>query len=93
MSGAIENPAGRSLQKMTRLQQWEKPALIIGVVGIPASLPGAFTATEQFVRSWLLSNLFWLAISLGAMPVLMIHHLVGGKWGFATRRLLESALR
>jgi hypothetical protein len=77
---------------MTRLQRWETPSLIIGAVGILGSLLGAYTATDQFFRSWLLSYLFWLAISLGALPVLMIHHLVGGKWGFATRRLLESAL-
>ena len=78
---------------MTRLQRWEKPALIVGAVGILASILGAFTATDQFFRSWLLSYLFWFAITLGALPLLMIHHLVGGKWGFATRRMLESASR
>src|SRR4051794_15147055 len=78
---------------MTRLQQWEKPALIVGAVGILASLLGAFIATDQFFRSWLLAYLFWFAIALGALPLVMIHHLVGGKWGFATRRILESATR
>jgi len=96
MSGANASPTGRSheeISEMTRLQQWEKPALMIGAVGLLVSLLGAFTATEQFFRSWLLAYLFWFAISLGALPVLMLHHLVGGKWGFATRRLLESALQ
>jgi hypothetical protein len=78
---------------MTRLQQWEKPALIVGAAGILASLLGAFVATDQFFRSWLLAYLFWLAIALGALPLVMLHHLVGGKWGFATRRILESATR
>jgi hypothetical protein len=78
---------------MTRLQQWEKPALIVGAVGILASLLGAFVATDQFFRSWLLAYLFWFAIALGALPLVMLHHLVGGKWGFATRRILESATR
>jgi hypothetical protein len=78
---------------MNPLQQWEKPALIVGAVGIAASLIGAFVATEQFFRSWLLGYLFWFAIALGALPLVMLHHLVGGKWGFASRRVLESATR
>jgi hypothetical protein len=78
---------------MTRLQQFERPAAIIGAAGILVSLLGAATSTDQFFRSWLLSYLFWFAIALGALPLVMLHHLVGGKWGFATRRILESVTR
>lgn len=76
---------------MTRLQQFERPAMIIGAVGIVASIIGAVIASDQFFRSWLLSYLFWFAIALGALPLVMLHHLVGGRWGFATRRVLESS--
>jgi hypothetical protein len=78
---------------MNRLQKFERPALIIGALGILVSLVGATVARDQFFRSWLLSYLFWFAIALGALPLVMLHHLVGGKWGFATRRILESVTR
>lgn len=78
---------------MTRLQQFERPAIIVGAIGILVSFVGAATSTDQFFRSWLLSYLFWFAIALGALPLVMLHHLVGGKWGFATRRILESVTR
>ena len=78
---------------MTGLQQFERPAIIIGAIGILVSFVGAATSTDQFFRSWLLSYLFWFAIALGALPLVMLHHLVGGKWGFATRRILESVTR
>ena len=75
------------------MNRYERPALIVGIVGIAASAIGAVVVTDQFFRSWMLSSLFWLAIALGALPLLMIHHLVGGKWGFAIRRILEAASR
>jgi hypothetical protein len=78
---------------VTRLQQFERPALLIGAACLLISLIGAVTATDQFFRSWLLAFLFWFAIALGALPLVMLHHLVGGNWGFATRRILESVTR
>jgi hypothetical protein len=30
---------------------------------------------------------------LGCLGVLMIHHLVGGTWGFVIQRCLEAAIR
>ena len=78
---------------MTRLQRFEMPAALIGAAGILISFVGAATSADQFFRSWLLSYLFWFAIALGALPLVMLHHLVGGEWGFATRRILESVTR
>jgi hypothetical protein len=78
---------------MTSLQQFERPAAIIGAAGLLVSFLGAAISTDQFFRSWLLSYLFWFAIALGALPLVMLHHLVGGNWGFATRRILESVTR
>jgi hypothetical protein len=75
------------------LQRLERPAWIVGSIGILASLVGAAIATEQFFRSYLLAYLFWFAIAAGSLPLVMIHHLVGGRWGFAIRRILESSAR
>jgi hypothetical protein len=48
---------------------------------------------EQFFRSYLIAYLFWLGLALGCLPVLMLHHLVGGTWGFSVRRILEAGTR
>ena len=48
---------------------------------------------EQFLRSYLLAYLFWTGIALGSLAILLLHHLVGGEWGFVIRRALESGTR
>jgi hypothetical protein len=75
------------------LQRLERPAWIVGGIGILASILGAIIATDQFFRSYLLAYLFWFAIAAGSLPLVMIHHLVGGRWGFVIRRILESSAR
>jgi hypothetical protein len=40
-----------------------------------------------------MAYLFWLAIPLGSLVMLMIHHLTGGGWTFAIRRPMEAAIR
>jgi hypothetical protein len=68
-------------------------ALIVGVVGILATLVGGALDATQFFRSYLFAFLFWTGIGLGCMSILMIHHLSGGIWGLAIRRLLEAGAR
>jgi hypothetical protein len=48
---------------------------------------------DQLFRSYLIAYLFWLGIALGCLPLLMLHHLVGGRWGFVLRRVLEAGTR
>jgi hypothetical protein len=48
---------------------------------------------EQLFRSYLVAYLFWFGIALGCLPLLMLHHLVGGTWGFVIRRILEAGTR
>ena len=48
---------------------------------------------EQLFRSYLIAYLFWFGIALGCLPLLMLHHLVGGAWGFAIRRVFEAGTR
>src|SRR5262245_5199796 len=70
-----------------------RPLLVAGVAGGLACLIGIFFNANQFYRSYLIAYLFWLAIALGCLPLLMLHHLVGGVWGFVIRRILESGTR
>lgn len=74
----------------------ERPARIAfaaGAVGLAISLLGAFFDSVQFFQSYLVAYIFWLAIPLGSLAILMLHHLVGGAWGWVIRRLLEAATR
>ncbi len=60
--------------------------------GVLVCALAAALAGEQFYRSALFAFFIWLNVSLGALAQLMLHHLTGGRWGFAIRRLLEAAL-
>ncbi|MCI0460086.1 MAG: hypothetical protein L0Z62_24305 [Gemmataceae bacterium] len=69
-------------------------ALIAGFVGLGLCALGALVlerGREQFFRSWLMAFLFWLALPLGSLAILMLHNQTGGRWGLALRRVLEAA--
>lgn len=71
--------------------QWvQRPALIAGLVGLVLALVGAFLDQTQFWQSYLLAYIFWLEIGLGCLGLLMVHHLVGGRWSARIRHLLET---
>jgi hypothetical protein len=82
-----------SESELSFLKPARQRSLAIGVVAIVVCVIGAFFDRQQFFRSYLMAYIFWLGIPLGAFGVLMIHHLVGGTWGFVIQRLLESAIR
>ncbi len=75
---------------VTRL---EKRALILGLVALAVCVVAGFHSPTQFFRSYLLGYIFWLGVALGCAAILMLHHLVGGGWGFPIRRMLESGTR
>lgn len=67
------------------------PALAAGVLGLAACAAGALLDPAGTWPSYLFALMFWLGIALGSLAILMLHHLVGGGWGFGVRRLLEAA--
>jgi hypothetical protein len=71
----------------------QQRALVVGGVALVLCAVGYFLNPAQLLRSYLVAFLLWLAIALGCAAVLMLHHLVGGNWGFAIRRVLESGAR
>ena len=52
-----------------------------------------FVHPDLFFPAYLIGYIFCIGITLGSLFFLMIHHLVGGRWGFALRRVLEAATR
>lgn len=75
------------------LDNLQTRSLVVGLAGAAALLAGAFLTPEQFYRSYLIGYLMWVGVALGSMGVLMIHHMVGGRWGVAIRRYVESGAR
>ncbi len=74
-------------------ERLQRGALVAGVVGLGLCAAGAFANPKQFFFSWMLGFLFWMGIALGSLALLMLHHLVGGSWGFIVQRALEAAAR
>ena len=75
------------------LDRVQRNALILGAIGAAASIAGAFLDLEQFSRSYLVSWLYWLGITMGCFGILMLHHLTRGSWGLMVRRIFEAASR
>ena len=73
-----------------QLKRIQKIALIFGVVGLIASIGGAFISPKDFFQSYLLGYVFWFHIALGHLAILLIHHLAGGRWAFVPRRFFET---
>ena len=68
-------------------------AVGVGGIALAVCLVGAYFDQQQFFRSYLMAYFFWLGVPLGCFAIVMIHHLVGGTWGFVIQRPLESAIR
>lgn len=65
----------------------------IGIAGVVVCVIGAIFDHVQFFRSYLLGWLLWLGVAVGCLAILMLYHMVGGRWGFLIRRILEAATR
>lgn len=72
------------------LDRLQRPALILGLLGVILLVVGALFSPEQFFRSYLIGYLFWVGIGLGCLAVAMIHNLSGGAWGMVIRGIVES---
>ena len=78
------------------VDQIARRALIVGLAGIAFCILPAIASAglrQQFFRSYLLSFVFWIGITLGCLAILMVQHMSGGAWGLVIRRVLESATR
>jgi hypothetical protein len=75
------------------LNRLEKSSLGVGAAALALCAAGAFASPTQFFRSYLFAFIFWVGVALGCSAILMLQHLVGGRWGLALRRCLESGTR
>lgn len=85
----------------SQLGRMRSSGLIFGAVGLLVWAVGvvmAFFNTGMVTWSgvfsaYLISYLFWFGVTSGSLSLLMLHHVVGGGWGFVIRRFLEAATR
>lgn len=71
------------------LERYEQVAFFVALVGALASVAGFVIDRNVFFQSYLFSYVFWLGMALGCLGLVMLNHVVGGKWGLVIRRLLE----
>jgi hypothetical protein len=77
------------LQPPLDLSGWKIAPAVLMVVGGILSVVGAFVNLKEFSYAWLLSFMFFLTLSLGALMFVFIHHLSDAGWSVATRRVNE----
>jgi hypothetical protein len=71
------------------LSGWRKVPALLMVVGGILSVIGLIKNPQEFGYSWLVSFMFYLTLALGALFLVMIHHLTDAGWSVATRRVCE----
>ena len=75
------------------MSDFQKRALIVGIVFTLAFIAGAFVDPRRLFQSYLIGWTFWTGIGVGSIALLMLQHLTGGGWGLVIRRVLEAATR
>ena len=76
----------------SRFSNYQRIALITGVIGLGLLAFGAFLNLEGFFESYLYGFLFWLGLSLGCFFILMLQYVAGGPWGTMVRRPMEAGI-
>ena len=67
-------------------------ALAAAAVGLVVCFGGLFIAPRSVIGAWLTVALFLLGLPLGALALLMVHGLTGGRWGDAMRPALRATV-
>ncbi|HTR81736.1 MAG TPA: hypothetical protein VMM58_08900 [Bacteroidota bacterium] len=73
-----------------QLKKIQTTAALLGAIGVAALIAGAVFSPEQFFHAYLFGYLAWLSVPLGCLGLLMLHHMVSGRWGHAIQRIIEA---
>jgi hypothetical protein len=73
-----------------KFQRSSRIALLIGVLLSLVSVGIGLSDHIQFYRSYLLGFLIWFGAPLGALSLLTLFYLTGGRWGEALKPVLEA---
>lgn len=75
------------------LANLQNKALIVGIIGLAASLGGFLMDSGAFYEAWLVGSVFTICVPIGCLSLLMVHHLSRGAWGIPIRRIFEAGSR
>jgi len=68
-------------------------ALLIGAAGIAVVLVGCFVSgVHVAATAWLLGVVYWTAMIIGALMLVLIHHIFDASWSVVIRRQWEHGL-
>jgi hypothetical protein len=73
-------------------RRWCGLALVVGVVVVAVSYWLGRSTGPVFLRCYLVGWLFVWGLGMGSLVLVMVHHLTGGVWGLALRRILEAQM-
>lgn len=80
-------------QAMERLGMMHRRGAVVAIGASALLILGAWLAPERFLESYLFGYVFWTGLSLGCFGLLLLHHLVSGRWGHVIQRFLEAGVR
>jgi hypothetical protein len=75
------------------MERVQRSALFVGIAALAISMIGLFTDATHFWQSYLFAYIFWAGLALGCLGIFFLHNVVGGNWGVAIRRMVESGLQ
>jgi len=76
-----------------QIGRWQRNSFLLGLAGVLLAVVAFLFDRDQFLRSYLFAYLYWTGMALGCLAILLLHHVVGGKWGMLIRRLCEAGAR
>src|SRR5437660_10091123 len=71
------------------LSRWRNVPLILIAAGALVALIGVLVNPTQFGYCWLVAFMFFLSLGLGALWLVIIHHLFDAGWSVPIRRFCE----
>ena len=83
-------PSDTLRPQMDRVQ---RSALFVGLVALADQLDRAVHGSRAFLAILSVRLSFSGGLALGCLGIFFLHNVVGGNWGVAIRRLVESGLK
>ena len=71
------------------LSKWRNLPKLLMLIGGALALLGLIFSPKHFAFCWLLAFMFYLSLSMGALFLILAHHLFDAGWSVAIRRFCE----
>ena len=85
----MNQPEPSTLPPPLDLSRWKKVPAVLMALGGLLCLVGLAHNPRQFGYAWLLAFMFYLTLALGALFLVLIHHLTDAGWSVGIRRFCE----